>query len=132
ALNTMPAKLDDTYDQAMERIKQQPHRRLALQALTWIVYAVRPLQVNEIRHAIAIDELEPDDRSISEDMLTLPELIVNACAGMIKIDEESNVIGLVHKTTQEYFDRYGAKHFPDAQWKIGKGCLTYLSLDVFS
>jgi hypothetical protein len=128
----MPTTLDGIYDQAMERIQQHPHERIAMRALAWIVYAVRPLQTKEVQHAVAIDELEPEDRSIFEDTLTPPGLIVDACAGIIKIDEESSVIALVHKTTQEYFDRNGTKHFPDAQFDIGKKCLTYLSLEVFS
>ena len=116
----------------MERIKQQPTKVLAMRALAWIVYAVRPLQLEEVLHAIAVDDIEPDDRSISEEILTPQSVIVNACAGMIKIDEERNIIGLVHKTTQEYLERSGAEHFPDARRDIGIACLKYLSLDVFS
>ena len=116
----------------MERIKQQPTETLALRVLLWIVYAARPLQLGELQHAIAIDELEPDDRSISEESLTPPSILINACAGMIKIDEASNIIGLVHKTTQEYFDQNGPKLFPHGQSDIGIRCLKYLSLQVFS
>ncbi|KAH0536219.1 hypothetical protein FGG08_006886, partial [Glutinoglossum americanum] len=132
ALRELPATLDDNYNEAMERIKQQPTRILAMRALSWIVYAVRPLHLEEVLHAIAVDDLEPDDRSISEEILTPQSVVVNACAGMIKIDEKTNVVGLVHKTTQEYLERSGAEHFPDARLDIGIACLKYLSLDVFS
>jgi hypothetical protein len=131
-LHELPTTLDRYYDEAMERIKRQPTQILALQVLSWIVYAVRPLQVEEVQHAIAIDELEPDDRSVSDESLTPQRIIVNSCAGMIKIDEKSNIIGLVHKTTQDYFDRRGADHFPHAQRDIGITCLKYLSVEVFS
>lgn len=122
------------YDEAMERIRQQPKpmETLALRVLSWIVYAVRPLQLEELQHAIAAAELEPDDRYISEENLTPQSILVNACAGMIKIDEASNVIGLVHKSTQDYFDRSSTKHFPHAQRDIGTICVKYLSLEVFS
>jgi Ankyrin repeats (3 copies) len=132
ALHELPTTLYGNYDDAMERIKQQPTQTLALRVLSWIVYAARPLQLKELQHAIAVDELEPDDRSISEESLTPPSILINACAGMIKIDEASNIIGLVHKTTQEYFDQNGPKHFPHAQSDIGTRCLKYLSLEVFS
>ena len=127
----MPAGIDEIYDLTMERIKQHPRESLARRALSWIVYATRPLRVEEVQHAIAIDDLEPEDRSIAKDFLTPEALIVDACAGLIKIDEKSNIIGLVHKTAQEYFDRKGATHLPDAQLHIGTRCLKYLSLDVF-
>ena len=132
ALHELPTTLYGNYDDAMERIKQQPTEKLALRVLLWIVYAARPLRLGELQHAIAIDELEPDDRSISEESLTPPSIFINACAGMIKIDEASNIIGLVHKTTQEYFDQNGPKLFPHGQSDIGTRCLKYLSLEVFS
>ena len=132
ALHKLPTTLYGNYDDAMERIKQQPTKKLALRVLLWIVYAARPLQLEELQHAIAIDELEPDDRSISEESLTPPSIFINACAGMIKLDEASNIIGLVHKTTQEYFDQKSPKLFPDGQSDIGTRCLKYLSLEVFS
>ena len=131
-LHKLPTTLYGNYDEVMERIKQQPTEKLALRVLLWIVYAARPLRLGELQHAIAIDELEPDDRSISEESLTPSSIIINACAGMVKIDEASNIIGLVHKTTQEYFDKNGPKLFPHAQSDIGTRCLKYLSLEVFS
>ncbi len=132
ALHELPTTLYGNYDEAMERIKQQPTEKLALRVLLWIVHAARPLRLEELQHAIAIDELEPDDRSISEESLTPPSILINACAGMIKIDEASNIIGLVHKTTQEYFDQNGPRLFPHAHSDIGTRCLKYLSLEVFS
>ena len=128
----MPAGIDEIYDLTMESIKQHPQESLARLALSWIVCATRPLRVEEVQHAIAIDDLEPEDRSIAEESLTPEAFIVDACAGLIKIDEESKIIGLVHKTTQEYFDRKGVTHFQDVHLHIGIRCLKYLSLDVFS
>jgi hypothetical protein len=69
---------------------------------------------------------------VEDDWLTPPSTIVNACAGMIKIDKVSNVVGLVHKTTQEYFNKNGIQHFPHAHRDITISCLRYLSLRVFS
>ena len=132
ALHELPTTLYGNYDDAMKRIKQQPTEKLALRVLLWIVHAARPLQLEELQHAIAIDELEPDDRSIPEESLTPPNIFINACAGMIKIDGASNIIGLVHKTTQEYFDQNGSKLFPHAHSDIGIRCLKYLTLEVFS
>jgi len=46
-------------------------------------------------------------------------------------DEESNIIRLVHYTTQEYFTRTQNHWFPDAEINITTVCITYLSFDVF-
>jgi hypothetical protein len=118
----------------MKRVEQQSadDSWLALRLLSWIVYAVRPLQFMEIQHAMAVDDLESGDRSISSDCLTPQNIIVSVCAGLIRIDEKSNIIRLVHYTTQKYFEQSGSVHIRRAQWNIGPTCLKYLSLGVFS
>ena len=131
ALDALPSTLNENYKEAMKRIERSPNKLLAFKALIWIVYAVRPLRRRELLHAVAVDELEPADESVEEDCLTPMSTIVNACAGMIRIDNESDVVGLVHKTTQEYFDCNGIYHFPHAYRYITESCLRYLSLPVF-
>jgi ankyrin repeat protein len=128
ALHALPKDIDDMYDQTMERILLHRQKDLALQTLMWISYAPRPLSIEEVQHAIAIDDLEPDDILITEDILTPSDVIAGACAGLIKIYKERGVIGLVHKTTQEYFDRKFAAHFPDAKVQLGISYYRYLSL----
>lgn len=116
----------------MERIKQQETHAMAIKVRTWIVYAVWPLRLEELQHAIATDELEPDDSSITEECLTSQSILINSCAGLVKVNEKSNTIGLVHKTTYEYFDRTGATHFPQAELDLATACVKYLSLEEFS
>ena len=90
--------LDRTYTQAMERIEGQApeHRELARQVLSWITCARRQLTSSELRHAIAI---EVDTRELDRENITDIELIVSVCAGLVIIDEESDIIHLVHYTT---------------------------------
>jgi len=63
----------------------------------------------------------------------LPELedLVSICAGLVTIDKESNIVRLVHYTTQEYFERKQKDWFPDAESGITIICVTYLSFSVF-
>jgi hypothetical protein len=133
SLGELPEKLDDIYHEAMKRIKQQDadDECFALRLLSWIVYSVRPLDLTEIRHAMAIDDLAPVDRSVPQDILTPPAILVNTCAGIVRLDEETNTIRLIHETTQKYFERTGSDHFPRARHDIGVACIKYLSLDVF-
>jgi hypothetical protein len=57
--------------------------------------------------------------------------MVSSCAGLITVD--SNIVRLVHYTTQEYFQRRGLKSFEDVPRDIiATSCLTYLSYDVFA
>ena len=49
--------LEDVYGVTIERIKEQGgyKSRLGIGALMWISYAERPLEVDELRHALAIE-----------------------------------------------------------------------------
>jgi hypothetical protein len=96
ALENLPEGMDGTYDEAMERVEQQDDRRkqLARRVLSWITYAVRPLSVKELQHALAV---MPDTTKLDPDDITDDEILTSICAGLVVIDEERNVIGLVRK-----------------------------------
>jgi ankyrin repeat protein len=121
---------DRVYKEAMDRIEGQfaDSEELAKQVLSWITCAKRPLTILELRHALAVEIGEP---SIDEDNFPDLEDMVSVCAGLVTVDETSNIIRLVHYTTQEYFERTQKDWFPNAETDIAKACITYLSFDVF-
>jgi hypothetical protein len=63
----------------------------------------------------------------------LPEIedMVFVCAGLVTVDEVSDIIRLVHYTIQEYFERTQMIWFPDAETDIATTCVTYLLFDAF-
>ncbi|KAN0068953.1 hypothetical protein V8E54_013122 [Elaphomyces granulatus] len=122
--------LDKAYDDTVNRIETQGHgiHELAKKVLFWVVYAKRPLTAEELRHALAV---EPGTCRLDKTNLYPIKDMVSSCAGLIIVD--SNIVRLVHYTTQEYFQRRGAKSFEDVQRDIiATSCLTYLSYDVFA
>src|ERR1700722_4229525 len=96
ALENLPEGMDGTYDEAMERVEQQDDRRkqLARRVLSWITYAVRPLSVKELQHALAV---MPDTTKLDPEDIIDYEILTSVCAGIVVIDEERDVIGLVRK-----------------------------------
>jgi hypothetical protein len=92
------------YKEAMERINSQvkDQEELAKQVLLWIICAKRPLTTAELQHALAV---ETSESQLDKDNLSEVEDIVSVCAGLVTIDEESDIIRLVHYTTQEYFEQ---------------------------
>ncbi|PON28597.1 AGC/PKA protein kinase [Trichoderma gamsii] len=122
--------LEKAYEQAMDRINSQMpgFQVLGKKVLAWITSAKRRLTTLELQHALGVEvgstELDPDN---------LPEIedLISACAGLVTFDKESNVIRLVHYTTQEYFDRTRQDWFPDAEADITEVCITYLSFSIF-
>jgi hypothetical protein len=124
------AALDYAYSEALERIKSQraSHSKLAKNILTWITFTKRPLTTAELCCALAVEpgetKLDPENKPDVDD-------IVSVCAGLVVVDQESNIIRLVHYTTQEYFERISSRLSPDRQLGIAKTCLAYLSFSVF-
>jgi ankyrin repeat protein len=123
--------LDFAYEEAMQRIQGQDagFQELALRTLLWVTCAKRPLSSRELQHALAV---EPGDTKLGEDNLHDIEEVVSLCAGLVTIDEESDIIRLVHYTTQEYFQRTQRLWFPDAETEVTITCLSFLLFDEFS
>ena len=96
ALEKLPEGMDGTYDEAMERVEQQndSRKQLAKRVLSWITYAVRPLFVKELQHALAV---MPDTTYLDPDDITDDEILTSIYAGLVVIDEERSIVGLVRK-----------------------------------
>jgi hypothetical protein len=123
--------LDIAYQDAIQRIDDQPegHRDVAKEVISWIVHAKRRLTTEELREALAI---EPGSKILDEENFTEIEDMVNSCAGLVTIDDESHIIRLVHYTTEEYFQKRIGDWIPNAPGRISVACLTYLTLDTFT
>ena len=93
ALEGLP-ELDGTYNEALERIHGQSDEdwQLAQQVLSWITYALEPLSVDGLKHAIAT---EPDVTQMSDDDLIDQAILLSVCAGLVVIDDKSNIIHLL-------------------------------------
>lgn len=131
ALASLPKELDETYDQAIQRIQNQDEDQasLAHKVLYWISYSFRPLTITELQHALAV---ELDDDDLDEDGLYDTELMISVCADLVTVDIESNQIRLVHYTAQSYLERVRGELFPEAPLVISGTCLTYLSFSRFA
>lgn len=124
----MSLPLDPTYDRAMENLYGQPKScvELALKVLAWLVKARRTLTLEEIQAAVSV---EPNRYELDE--LDLPDrtTLLDVCASLVTIDEDTNTIRLAHYTVQEYLVK---KNVPeDADLYLAMVCTTYLSFDAF-
>lgn len=133
ALARLPTGIEaysQAYEDAMERIESQveDQTNLAMQILSWITCARRPLTTLELQYALAVQvgfsDIDEDNMPEIEDMLSV-------CAGLVTVDEESKVIRLVHYTTQQYFEQNQRKWFSNAEVDITAVCLAYLSFSAF-
>lgn len=125
------------YDSMMDRIKASSAQlsRCAMEALSWLGFALGTFTVNQLLEAIAIqigsDDLDLDDLPSIED-------INQACAGLIVIEPSRQYVSLKHYSLVEYLRGYltNVTHLlPGAEEPetfIAKKCLTCLRFRPFS
>ena len=133
ALGTLPTgseAYDCAYREAMNRVNRQGPMsvKFAKRVLSWITCAKRPLTTSELRYALTVREVDEPEL---EDNLPQVEDIVSVCAGLVTVDAESDIIRLVHYTTQEYFNRTKRQWFPTVESDIATTCVRYLSFSSF-
>jgi hypothetical protein len=96
ALNSLPTEVNATYDEAMKRIQRQSEtdRILANRILSWITHARKPLSYQELQYALAVT---PQMTDIITEALVDKHFLIDICAGLVVIDEQSTIIRLVRK-----------------------------------
>ncbi|KAJ7773610.1 ankyrin repeat-containing domain protein [Mycena maculata] len=126
ALKNLPKDLEETYNDAMNRIDSQNEedRKITHLVLTWVTNAKRPLSVQELQEALAI---EPGATQLDVDNLLDIGIIFSVCAGLVI--QNGSGVRLVHYTTQEYLNTIQAQRFPNAQTDITRTLLTLLAFD---
>jgi len=117
--------LGEAYGATLERIKAQGggKTKLAMATLMWICHAERALQVDELRHALAVEI-----GSTVFDSENAPSIgvLLGCCQGLITVDKESSTVRLIHFTVQEYLCAH-PDFFSHPHSVIAKACLTFLN-----
>ena len=117
--------LGDAYGVTLERIKAQDEEKtkLAITTLTWVCHSERPLQVDELCHALAVEigatDFDPEN---------IPSLgtLLDCCQGLIAVDKEASTVRLIHYTVQEYLYSHPG-FFTKPHSILAETCLTYLN-----
>ncbi|TFK21235.1 hypothetical protein FA15DRAFT_645846, partial [Coprinopsis marcescibilis] len=123
ALETLPVGVNAVYEATMERIKGGAGSDLALQALTWLVYARESLKMEDLRHALAVDTTT---LRYDLDLLVDAEVILSVCYGLLSFEPETKFVRLVHYTAREYLQTYFSRTGTDAQATMACTCVARL------
>jgi len=117
--------LGSAYDATIRRIKAQERdrARLGMAALMWISHSQRPLNVDEICHALAV---EIGSTHINANNVPSIRTVLGCCQGLAAVDNGSSTIRLIHFTLKEYLSGRGHL-FDRPHSKIAETCLTYLN-----
>ena len=119
------AGLGDAYGVTIERIKAQGEGKanLAVTALTWVCYSERPLKVNELCHALAVEVGAAD---FDSENIPSIDTLLECCQGLITVDKEASTVRLIHVTVQDYLCAH-LDLFSKPHSILAETCLTYLN-----
>ena len=117
--------LGDAYDATLGRIKGQggERSRLGMAALMWISHTERPLNANELCHALAVEIGSPN---LNTDNVPSIGTLLACCQGLVALDKKASTVRLIHFTLQEYL-RAHPQLFGSAHSTIAGTCLSYLN-----
>ena len=134
ALDSFPKELDKLYEVAMERIQGQAdpdNREIALNVLSRLTRAHRPLTLAELQHILAT---KPGDTDFNKAKRHRRELILPITSGLIGISDydENAVVRILHFSLYQYLDKTRNRWFPKAEVDMAIACLTYLNFSALS
>ena len=117
--------LGSAYKEMLGRIKSQggEKAKLGIAVLMWISHSRRPLEVDEICHALAIrigsNDLDSDD-------IPAISTLLSCCQGLVTMDKGASTMRLIHFTLHEYLYTH-PDIFERAHSTMAETCLTYLN-----
>ncbi|KAK4451577.1 ankyrin repeat-containing domain protein [Podospora aff. communis PSN243] len=128
-IKELPADLNEVYAKALKQIQDQAEwkKKLAIKVLNWLVYAERPLSLDELIHALGVKE---EDTKFHQDRLWTEQDIALACSGIVLADADSRTVSLTHQTAKEYLRSSGILEDPHSY--LATTCLVYMSFEDFS
>ncbi|KAL8992921.1 MAG: hypothetical protein Q9169_006740, partial [Polycauliona sp. 2 TL-2023] len=130
ALEHLPQDLHAAFEDTMQRIRRQSGTRsnIALQALRMICRARRPMLLGELQDALAF---RPNLTAVDRKYRPSPEKLVDACHGLVTIDEKSQIIRLVHFSVHRFL-LGNAEDLVRDERVIAKLCIDYQMLQPFA
>lgn len=114
-MKSLPQDLDETYERILLGIKNEDDIKLMRRVLKLIIFAVRPMTIEEVAEGVVIEE---GIESLDEDArLNDPMSLLTICGGILSLTDR--YIGLSHYSVQADLD-------------ISKICFTYLGFQNFN
>src|SRR5437667_3875824 len=96
----MPRGLDQTYTRALQQIQHHAKaiQKFAIRCFIWVIYAIRPLQIEELLEAVQI-------KNPSGKQENLPryngKVMIEACVNLLEVD--NGLVRPIHFSVKEYF-----------------------------
>ncbi|KAJ8127847.1 hypothetical protein O1611_g5788 [Lasiodiplodia mahajangana] len=134
AIKNLPRDITETFNRATHRIISKGQRRPAEKIFQWVAGAKRPLNLNELREALAIEvgqQFSKPERYYND-----LHKIASWCENLIRVDEELQLVQFAHHTVRQFLlEKPPGSDFhialEEVNHEIGEICVTYLNFNDF-
>jgi ankyrin repeat protein len=142
-LLNLPKDLSETYSRIWTKICASGPGRLATarKMFKWILCAQRPLRIEELREAVALDL---GDSCLDEDKLPSGDSwrLIQMCGNLAILSREDSTVRLAHHTVKQFLvsqrnlvptspSLLAGASLKDIELEIGQLCITYLCFSDF-
>ena len=139
ALKQLVHGIDQVFERSLERIRGRPDevRQIAVNRLQWARFAQRPLHIEEMREAVAIEE---GLAHLSTDDMVPGAKLISYCADLVLLDQ-NDYVQMLHASLKQVLQGNWVENpllkdlaSPIAQYPerhLADCCLSYLLLDNF-
>lgn len=135
ALRNLPPDLSTTYDRILRRSDYRRGHSYQRQILSFLLAALRPLEMNELREALAV--VPGDTNWKSDNQVNNVYHALTSCESLVIVAEEERTVHFVHQSVVQFLldqkSTSTALRFDLAQASFGLGevCVTYLNYGIF-
>jgi hypothetical protein len=128
ALKTLPTTIHSAFKDILERIECQEtsSASTALRTLTWCYFGCRPLQMDELRGALAIEEgckSSAGEEHRGDD-------IIDCCLSLITHDITTGQVRFIHPSVQQWFDNEPQRLKLLSHNYMAETCFAYLTFNT--
>lgn len=118
---------DISHSQGLESIRSlnQKSSDLGERAITWLTYCARPLRLQELQAAVAINA---DGILVEQDIRPVQD-IIETCTGLVVIEQEDSIIRLLPEISRECIHQPLELCTTESNLKIARSCIALLSSD---
>ncbi|KAJ6572396.1 ankyrin repeat-containing domain protein, partial [Mycena vulgaris] len=105
ALSTMPATMNGIYDRILAKSHSDlPMLAMVNRTLSWLIFSMRPMTLEEIIDALAVDFNESPLRFNPKKRIMAPSQLLDACASLVSQNTKDGriILQLAHASVKEY------------------------------
>ena len=149
-IQQIPSDLHTLYRGLLERISQQ-ERPEVLDLIYWMLFALRPLSLDELRFATAIQPDLPykslrqyqDEGILIESNEEMERRVKSLSRGLaeIRVQKDTPVVQFIHQSVNDFLLEDGIKTLLDSNWesidmaigwahyRLSRSCIRYIDMD---